>query len=128
LAFFFLFLSFSRFTSGDGGPPKDTFGHFYGSSYIAAPDASRTPSLSRVSDGLLIADADLNMCRQVRDSWTLATTARYPLYADLLARYVRDDFAPQRISSGGSAAASGSGGKRKRDDQDQGQRKNVVQD
>lgn len=41
------------------------FGHFYGSSYIAAPDASRTPSLSRCRDGLLVADLDLNLCQQV---------------------------------------------------------------
>lgn len=42
------------------------FGHFYGSSYVAAPDGSRTPGLSRYRDGLLIAELDLNLCRQVR--------------------------------------------------------------
>lgn len=42
------------------------FGHFYGSSYVAAPDASRTPSLSRCRDGLMVAEVDLNLCRQVR--------------------------------------------------------------
>lgn len=42
------------------------FGHFYGSSYVAAPDASRTPSLSKSKNGLLIAECDLNLCRQVR--------------------------------------------------------------
>lgn len=31
------------FTSGDGAPAHHTFGHFYGSSYVAAPDGSRTP-------------------------------------------------------------------------------------
>ena len=41
------------------------FGHFYGSSYVAAPDGSRTASLSRHKDGLMIADCDLNLCRQV---------------------------------------------------------------
>jgi hypothetical protein len=41
------------------------FGHFYGSSYVAAPDASRSPSLSRYRDGLLVAELDLNLCRQV---------------------------------------------------------------
>jgi predicted amidohydrolase len=40
------------------------FGHFYGSSYVAAPDGSRTPSLARHVDGLMIADVDLNLCRQ----------------------------------------------------------------
>ena len=42
------------------------FGHFYGSSYVAAPDASRTPGLSRCRDGLMVADLDLNLCRQVQ--------------------------------------------------------------
>jgi len=44
-------------------PPPQDFGHFYGSSYVAAPDASRTPSLARDMDGLLVADVDLNLCR-----------------------------------------------------------------
>ena len=50
------------FTSGDGGAPKNDFGMFYGSTYVAAPDASRTPGLSRTRDGLLVADVDLNLC------------------------------------------------------------------
>lgn len=33
----------NEFTSGNGKPAHKDFGHFYGSSYIAAPDASRTP-------------------------------------------------------------------------------------
>lgn len=33
----------SEFTSGDGKPAHKSFGHFYGSSYITAPDGSRTP-------------------------------------------------------------------------------------
>lgn len=41
------------------------FGHFYGSSYVAAPDGSRTPALARHLDGLMVADVDLNLCRQV---------------------------------------------------------------
>jgi Carbon-nitrogen hydrolase len=45
--------------------PQD-FGQFYGSSYFAAPDASRTPGLGRTRDGLLIADMDLNLCQQAR--------------------------------------------------------------
>ena len=45
--------------------PQD-FGHFYGSSYVAAPDGSRSPSLARHRDGLMVADCDLNLCRQVR--------------------------------------------------------------
>ncbi|CAF1509146.1 unnamed protein product, partial [Adineta steineri] len=57
------------FTSGDGKPAHKSFGHFYGSSYIAAPDGSRTPGLSRVRDGLLVAECDLNLCRQMKDKW-----------------------------------------------------------
>lgn len=57
------------------------FGHFYGSSYFAAPDASRSPSLSRCRNGLLIADMDLNLCQQVK--------VRIPLfhYASLLCNW-----------------------------------------
>ena len=33
----------NEFTSGDGKPAHKEFGHFYGSSYVAAPDGSRTP-------------------------------------------------------------------------------------
>lgn len=32
-----------EFSSGDGRPAHTDFGHFYGSSYISAPDGSRTP-------------------------------------------------------------------------------------
>lgn len=43
--------------------------HFYGSSYVASPDGSRTPELSRTQDGLLVVEMDLNLCRQVGDKW-----------------------------------------------------------
>ncbi|MCD7467478.1 Beta-ureidopropionase [Datura stramonium] len=86
------------FTSGDGKPQHADFGHFYGSSHFSAPDASCTPSLSRHKDGLLISDMDLNLCRQLKDKWGFRMTARYEVYADLLARYVRQDFEPQVIS------------------------------
>lgn len=33
----------NEFTSGDGLAAHKDFGHFYGSSYVAAPDGSRTP-------------------------------------------------------------------------------------
>ena len=87
----------NEFTSGDGRPAHKDFGHFYGSSYVAAPDGSRTPvcdmsyttylaciqtgkcqknvlfcvpqGLSRVRDGLLVTELDLNLCRQVKDKW-----------------------------------------------------------
>ena len=59
----------NAFTSGNGQPPHNDFGHFYGSSYIAAPDGTRTPGLSRNEDGILIAEVDLNLCRQIKDFW-----------------------------------------------------------
>ncbi|GJP56487.1 hypothetical protein CLOM_g15554 [Closterium sp. NIES-68] len=85
------------FTSGDCRPAHADFGHFYGSSYFAAPDGSRTPAASRCRDGLLIADLDLNLCRQVRDKWGFQMTARYDMYRDLLDRYCRPDFKPQIV-------------------------------
>ncbi|KAJ3678684.1 hypothetical protein LUZ60_002487 [Juncus effusus] len=86
------------FTSGDSNPAHDTFGHFYGSSFISAPDSSCTPSLSRFRDGLLVADLDLNLGRQVKDKWGFRMTARYELYRDLLEKYVRPDFKTQVVA------------------------------
>ncbi|XP_057976188.1 beta-ureidopropionase [Malania oleifera] len=86
------------FTSGDGKPQHCDFGHFYGSSYFSAPDASCTPSLSRNRDGLMISDMDLNLCKQLKDKWGFRMTARYELYAEMLARYVKPDFEPQLVS------------------------------
>ena len=37
----------NAFTSGDGKPSHTDFGHFYGSSYVAAPGGARTPVSSR---------------------------------------------------------------------------------
>ena len=87
----------NEFTSGDAKPAHKDFGHFFGSSYVANPDGSRTPGLCRDRDGVLVNEVDLNMCMQVKDRWTFQMTARYPLYAEGLARYIRPDFEPQRI-------------------------------
>ena len=54
------------------------FGYFYGSSYVAAPDGSRTPGLSRTRDGLLVAELDLNLCRQVNDIWGFKVGVQAP--------------------------------------------------
>lgn len=37
---------------------------------MAAPDGSRTPGLSRTSDGLLVVEMDLNLNRQISDKWS----------------------------------------------------------
>lgn len=85
------------FTSGDGKPAHNDFGHFYGSSYVAGPDASCTPSLSRSRDGLLVASLDLNLCQQVKDKWGFRMTSRYDLYADFFNRFVQHNFQPQMV-------------------------------
>lgn len=87
----------NEFTSGDGKPAHKNFGHFYGSSYVASPDGSRTHSLSRVNDGLLIVEMDLNLCRQVKDVWGFQMTQRLDMYAKKLQEAVKDDYKPQVI-------------------------------
>ena len=59
----------NEFTSGDGKSAHHEFGQFYGSSYVAAPDGSRTHGLNRHMDGLLVTELDLNLCRQAKDLW-----------------------------------------------------------
>lgn len=86
-----------EFTSADGKPAHKDFGHFYGSSYVAAPDGSRTPGLSRTKDGLLLTEVDLNLCRQVKDKWGLRMTQRLDLYADSLTAAVKLDYKPDVI-------------------------------
>lgn len=70
----------NEFTSGDGNPAHNDFGFFYGSSYITAPDGSRTPSLSRHKDGLLVGELDLNMCRHMKDIWGFRVSISSFLY------------------------------------------------
>ncbi|XP_053091880.1 beta-ureidopropionase isoform X3 [Pangasianodon hypophthalmus] len=66
----------NEFTSGDGKKAHHDFGHFYGSSYVAAPDGSRSPGLSRTQDGLLVAEIDLNLNRQIADKWNFKASVR----------------------------------------------------
>ncbi|XP_009949015.1 PREDICTED: beta-ureidopropionase-like, partial [Leptosomus discolor] len=87
----------NAFTSGDGGKAHHDLGHFYGSSYVAAPDGSRTPGLSRTQDGLLVVEMDLNLCRQVSDKWNFKMTGRYEMYADKLTEAVQPYFMPNII-------------------------------
>lgn len=86
-----------EFTSGNGKPAHKDFGHFYGSSYVAAPNGSRTPGLSRTKTGLLVAEMDLNMCRQVKDHWGFQMTQRLDLYAEFLPKVLEPNFKPQII-------------------------------
>ncbi|XP_062038163.1 beta-ureidopropionase [Lepus europaeus] len=86
-----------EFTSGDGKKAHKDFGYFYGSSYVAAPDSSRTPGLSRNRDGLLVAELDLNLCRQMNDVWSFKMTGRYEMYARELAEAVKPNYSPTVI-------------------------------
>jgi len=91
--------SFPReFSSADGKPAHKDFGHFYGSSYIAAPDGSRTPGLSRTQDGLLIGELDLNLARQIKDKWTFRMTQRLDLYAESLTKAIQHDYKPDIVN------------------------------
>jgi beta-ureidopropionase len=95
------------FTSGgrEAGAPHTDFGHFYGSSYVAAPDGSRSDAAPRGADGVVVADCDLNLCRQTRDGWGFQQTARLPLYAALLARAAGAGFVPQVVRDTGKDEA-----------------------
>ncbi|XP_010347536.1 beta-ureidopropionase isoform X2 [Saimiri boliviensis] len=84
----------NEFTSGDGKKAHKDFGYFYGSSYVAAPDSSRTPGLSRTRDGLLVAKLDLNLCQQVNDVWNFKMTGRYEMYARELTEAAKPNYSP----------------------------------
>lgn len=58
-------------------------GYFYGSSYVAAPDGSRTPGLSRNQDGLLVTELNLNLCQQINDFWTFKVGTRVPFHCPI---------------------------------------------
>lgn len=81
----------NEFSSADGKPAHKDFGHFYGSSYIAAPDGSRTPGLSRIRDGLLVTELDLNLCRQVKDKWCFQMNQRLEMYQQKLGEVIYND-------------------------------------
>ncbi|XP_049871487.1 uncharacterized protein LOC126370583 [Pectinophora gossypiella] len=86
------------FTCGINRVGTEVFGEkkitrsYYGSSYVTAPNGIRTPSLSRVKDGLLIAEVDLNLCRQIKDHWGFQMTARLDIYADELREQVATNY------------------------------------
>lgn len=87
----------NEFTSGDGKPAHKKFGHFYGSSYIAAPDGRRTPGLSRTKEGLLVCEVDLNLCRQSGDKFGFQMTSRLELYSKKLTEAVSPNFKRQIV-------------------------------
>ena len=92
----------NEFSSGNGQPAHTDFGHFYGSSYVASPDGTRTPGLSRTEDGLLVVSMDLNMCQKVSDKWCFRMTGRMGMYAEALADYTKHDFRRNIVEESGS--------------------------
>ncbi|KAL0267112.1 UNVERIFIED_CONTAM: hypothetical protein PYX00_009469 [Menopon gallinae] len=87
----------NEFTSGDGSGAHKDVGHFFGSTYITAPDGTRTPGASRTRDGLMIAEIDLNACRQQVDAWCFRMTQRLDLYADSFKKASQIDYVPQIV-------------------------------
>nr|XP_048307458.1 beta-ureidopropionase isoform X2 [Myodes glareolus] len=87
----------NEFTSGDGKKAHHDLGYFYGSSYVAAPDGSRTPGLSRNQDGLLVTELNLNLCQQINDFWTFKMTGRLEMYAQELAEAVKPNYRPNIV-------------------------------
>lgn len=65
--------------------------------FKAAPNGSRTLGLSRDSDGLIIAQMDLNLCRQVKDKWGFRMTQRLEMYGEKFIEASNLDFKPQII-------------------------------
>ena len=45
----------------------------------------------------MVAQLDLNLCRQVRDSWGFTQTGRHDMYEAFLNRYNSPDFVPQLV-------------------------------
>jgi len=115
----------NEFTSGNAKPAHKDFGWFYGpcfvkhtdrgqpiafrfapitdcsaktgSSYVTAPSGTRTPGLTRMRDGVLVTEVDLNLRRQMQDVWTFPMTGRHDYYARMLTAYCRDDWKPQVV-------------------------------
>ncbi|CAH1117660.1 unnamed protein product [Phaedon cochleariae] len=87
----------NEYTSGDGKPPHKESNYFYGSSYVTAPNGTRSPGLSRTTNGLLIAEMDLNSNRQVRDEWGFLASQRLDMYKSLFAKAGSINYVPQII-------------------------------
>lgn len=81
-----------EYTSGDTKPAHKTFGHFYGSSYVAGPTGQRTPALSRTKAGVLVAEIDLNLSRQVRNTWGFQIRARADDYVKMYTEQQKVDY------------------------------------
>uniref|UniRef100_A0A0K0DAQ5 Beta-ureidopropionase n=1 Tax=Angiostrongylus cantonensis TaxID=6313 RepID=A0A0K0DAQ5_ANGCA len=79
----------NEFTSGDGRPGNTALLYFC--RFITIPFFR---GLSRTRDGVLIAEVDLNLCRQTKDTWGFRMTQRLDLYAKSLEKAARPDYRP----------------------------------
>lgn len=57
---------------------------YFGSNYFASPDGLKSPSLPKDSDGILIAEIDLNCCQRVRQELSFHKNQHLSIYADKL--------------------------------------------
>jgi N-carbamoylputrescine amidase len=58
-------------------------GQFYGSSYLCDPRGQIVAQAGENDDELLVADADLDMIQEVRDTWQFFRDRRPETYSDL---------------------------------------------
>eukprot|EP00736_Rhodelphis_marinus_P008013 Rmarinus@m.16901 len=68
-----------------------------GGSYCAAPDGTRTPSLSRSKAGVLVVELDLNLSRQVEDVAKQNGGARLEVYHNAIGDFLSSEFVPQVV-------------------------------
>jgi hypothetical protein len=52
----------------------------------------KSKGLSRLRDGLLVTEVDLNLCRQTKDKWGFRMTQRLDLYAQSLTNAIKPDY------------------------------------
>ena len=71
---------------GKEEPWAEQMGEFYGSSYIVNPRGQIEAQASYGNDELLVHQIDLEMVREVRDTWQFFRDRRPDLYGDLTAR------------------------------------------
>ncbi|NNF16511.1 MAG: acyltransferase [Gammaproteobacteria bacterium] len=69
---------------GKEEPWADRMGEFYGSSYIVNPRGQIEAQASYGDDELLVHEIDLDMIREVRDTWQFFRDRRPELYDDLM--------------------------------------------
>ena len=69
---------------GKEAPWSDKMGEFYGSTYIVNPRGQIEAQASYGNDELLVHEIDLNMIREVRDTWQFFRDRRPEMYDELV--------------------------------------------